>query len=80
MRTLLDQGAITSAETSSAIRGDDGRAPCAAKPAAQDRAMGGPRSMELAGEIADGIHTACAYSEQALAFSVEDRSVPRGRT
>ena len=29
-------------------------------------AMGGPRSMELAGEIADGLHTACAYSTDAL--------------
>jgi 5,10-methylenetetrahydromethanopterin reductase len=34
-------------------------------------AMGGPKSMELAGEIADGLHTACAYSPQALSYAVE---------
>jgi 5,10-methylenetetrahydromethanopterin reductase len=33
-------------------------------------AMGGPRSMELAGEIADGLHTACAYSPEALGYAV----------
>lgn len=33
-------------------------------------AMGGPKSMELAGEIADGLHTACAYSPQALGYAV----------
>ena len=31
-------------------------------------AMGGPRSMRLAGEICDGLHTACAYSGKALAY------------
>jgi 5,10-methylenetetrahydromethanopterin reductase len=34
-------------------------------------AMGGPKSMELAGEIADGLHTACAYSPEALGYAVE---------
>lgn len=34
-------------------------------------AMGGPRSMELAGEIADGLLTACAYSPEALRYVVE---------
>jgi 5,10-methylenetetrahydromethanopterin reductase len=33
--------------------------------------MGGPKSMELAGEIADGLHTACAYSPEALGYAVE---------
>ena len=33
-------------------------------------AMGGPKSMELAGEIADGLHTACAYSPEALGYAV----------
>jgi 5,10-methylenetetrahydromethanopterin reductase len=33
-------------------------------------AMGGPKSMELAGEIADGLHTACAYSSEALGYAV----------
>jgi 5,10-methylenetetrahydromethanopterin reductase len=39
-------------------------------------AMGGPRSMELAGEIADGLHTACAYSPGALAYARD--AVDRG--
>jgi alkanesulfonate monooxygenase SsuD/methylene tetrahydromethanopterin reductase-like flavin-dependent oxidoreductase (luciferase family) len=39
-------------------------------------AMGGPRSMELAGEIADGLHTACAYSTEALGFAAD--AVSRG--
>lgn len=34
-------------------------------------AMGGPMSMELAGEIADGLHTACAYSPEALGYAVK---------
>jgi 5,10-methylenetetrahydromethanopterin reductase len=32
-------------------------------------AMRGPRSFELAGEIADGLHTAVAYSREALEFT-----------
>jgi 5,10-methylenetetrahydromethanopterin reductase len=32
-------------------------------------AMRGPRSFELAGEIADGLHTALAYSREALDFT-----------
>jgi 5,10-methylenetetrahydromethanopterin reductase len=32
-------------------------------------AMGGPRSMILAGEIADGLLTACAYSDEALGYA-----------
>jgi 5,10-methylenetetrahydromethanopterin reductase len=32
-------------------------------------AMRGPRSFELAGEIADGLHTALAYSREALEFT-----------
>jgi 5,10-methylenetetrahydromethanopterin reductase len=34
-------------------------------------AMGGPKSMELAGEISDGLLTACAYSPEALRYAVE---------
>ena len=34
-------------------------------------AMGGPRSMELAGEVADGLLTACAYSPEALRYAVD---------
>jgi 5,10-methylenetetrahydromethanopterin reductase len=33
--------------------------------------MRGPRSFELAGGIADGLHTALAYSREALDFTVE---------
>ena len=33
--------------------------------------MGGPKSFELAGEISDGLHTACAYSPEALSYAVE---------
>src|SRR6185295_767885 len=32
---------------------------------------GGPKSMEVAGEIADGLHTACAYSQEALEYAVD---------
>src|SRR5436189_1934069 len=34
-------------------------------------AMGGPESMELAGEITDGLLTACAYSREALDYAAE---------
>jgi 5,10-methylenetetrahydromethanopterin reductase len=33
--------------------------------------MRGPRSFELAGEISDGLHTAAAYSRDALDFTAE---------
>jgi 5,10-methylenetetrahydromethanopterin reductase len=33
--------------------------------------MRGPRSFELAGEIADGLHTALAYSREALEFTAD---------
>jgi 5,10-methylenetetrahydromethanopterin reductase len=42
-------------------------------------AMGGPRSMELAGEIADGLHTACAYSPEALQYAVRHFTVGADR-
>jgi 5,10-methylenetetrahydromethanopterin reductase len=71
IRTLLDEGSID-------FQGDFFRyagVSTAARPV-QDRipvklgAMGGPRSMQLAGEIADGLHTACAYSDEALRYAV----------
>jgi 5,10-methylenetetrahydromethanopterin reductase len=71
MRTLLDEGSID-------FEGDFFRyagVTTAARPV-QERvplklgAMGGPRSMELAGEIADGLHTAAAYSDEALRYAV----------
>jgi 5,10-methylenetetrahydromethanopterin reductase len=72
MRTFLDEGSID-------FEGDFynySGVTTAARPV-QERlplkigAMGGPKSMELAGEIADGLHTACAYSSQALDYAVE---------
>jgi 5,10-methylenetetrahydromethanopterin reductase len=72
MRTILDEGAIDFA-------GDFynyGGVTTAARPVQEHLplkigAMGGPRSMELAGEIADGLHAACAYSPEALAYATE---------
>ncbi len=72
MRAVLDEGAID-------FEGEFYRytgVTTAARPV-QERlplkigAMGGPKSMELAGEIADGLHTACAYSPEALRYAVE---------
>ncbi len=72
MRTLLDNGAID-------FEGDFYRytgVTTAVRPLQEHLplkigAMGGPRSMELAGEIADGLITACAYSPEALGYAVE---------
>jgi 5,10-methylenetetrahydromethanopterin reductase len=72
MRTILDEGAID-------FEGDFYRysgVTTAARPV-QDHlplkigAMGGPRSMELAGEIADGLHAAASYSPEALGYATE---------
>src|SRR5215210_492376 len=72
IRTLLDEGSIDFqgeffryAGVSTAARPVQERVPV------KIGAMGGPRSMELAGEIADGLHTACAYSGEALDYAVE---------
>lgn len=71
IRTLLDEGSIN-------FRGDffcyTGIS-TAARPVQEHvplklGAMGGPKSMQLAGEIADGLHTACAYSAEALRYAV----------
>jgi 5,10-methylenetetrahydromethanopterin reductase len=72
MRTFLDEGSIDFAGDFYRYSG----VTTAARPV-QERlplkvgAMGGPKSMELAGEIADGLHTACAYSPEALGYAVE---------
>ena len=42
-------------------------------------AMGGPKSMQLAGEIADGLHTACAYSPEALRYAAHHFKVGADR-
>jgi 5,10-methylenetetrahydromethanopterin reductase len=72
LRTVLDEGAIS-------FEGDFYRyagVTTASRPVQEHLplkigAMGGPKSMELAGEIADGLHTACAYSPEALAYAVK---------
>jgi 5,10-methylenetetrahydromethanopterin reductase len=71
IRTLLDEGSID-------FHGEFFRysgVTTAARPVREHvpvmlGAMGGPKSMELAGEIADGLHTACAYSAEALRYAV----------
>ena len=80
IRTLLDDGSID-------FQGDFFQyagVTTAARPVQEHvplkvGAMGGPRSMELAGEIADGIHTACAYSPEALHYAVRHFTVGADR-
>jgi 5,10-methylenetetrahydromethanopterin reductase len=72
MRTVLDNGAIDFEGDFYRYRG----VTTASRPVQEHLplkigAMGGPKSMELAGEIADGLHTACAYSPEALGYAVE---------
>jgi 5,10-methylenetetrahydromethanopterin reductase len=72
MRTILDEGAIDFSGDFFSYTG----VTTAARPVQEHLplkigAMGGPKSMEVAGEIADGLHTACAYSKQALRYAVE---------
>ena len=71
MRTLLDQGSIEHAGDFYRYSGVSTFArPIQEHLPLKIGAMGGPKSMELAGEIADGLHTACAYSPEALAYVV----------
>jgi 5,10-methylenetetrahydromethanopterin reductase len=71
IRTLLDEGSID-------FQGDFfnyAGVSTAARPVQEHLplklgAMGGPKSMQVAGEIADGLHTACAYSDEALRYAV----------
>jgi 5,10-methylenetetrahydromethanopterin reductase len=42
-------------------------------------AMKGPGSFRLAGEIADGVHVACAHSREALAYAAENVREGAGR-
>ena len=80
MRTFLDEGAIT-------FEGDFFQYSglyTFARPV-QDRipikmgAMKGPRSFQTAGELADGMHQALAYSREAYDYSSREpaRSAPR---
>ncbi len=71
IRTLLDEGSIDFQGDFFSYAGVS----TAAKPVQEHvpvklGAMGGPKSMQLAGEIADGLHTACAYSADALGYAV----------
>ena len=69
MRTLLDQGSIDHAGDFYRYSGVSTFArPVQEHLPLKIGAMGGPKSMELAGEIADGLHTAAAYSAEALAY------------
>ena len=68
MRTVLDEGSIDFEGDFYSYSG----VTTAARPVQEHLplkigAMGGPKSMELAGEIADGLHTACAYSPRRWA-------------
>src|ERR1700750_887309 len=73
MRTVLDEGEID-------FDGDFYRysgVTTAARPVQEHLplkigAMGGPQSMVVAGKIADGLHTACAYSPEALGYAEEN--------
>jgi 5,10-methylenetetrahydromethanopterin reductase len=72
MRTLLDEGVLDFAGDFYAYSGIS----TAARPVQEHLplkigAMGGPKSMELAGEIADGLCTACAYSTEALRYVID---------
>jgi 5,10-methylenetetrahydromethanopterin reductase len=73
VRTLLDEGSIDFQGDFFGYRG----VATAARPVQQRvpvkiGAMGGPKSMELAGEVTDGLHTACAYSAEALGYAVDN--------
>ncbi len=72
MRTLLDDGVIDFKGDFYSYTGIT----TAARPVQEHLplkvgAMGGPKSMQLAGEIADGLHAACAYSPHALGYAAE---------
>src|SRR5581483_427666 len=72
LRTVLDEGSIDFAGDFYRYTG----VTTASRPVQEHLplkigAMGGPKSMELAGEIADGLHTACAYSPKALGYAAE---------
>jgi 5,10-methylenetetrahydromethanopterin reductase len=76
MRTLLDDGAIDFKGDFYSYTG----VTTAARTVQQHLplklgAMGGPRSMQLAGEVADGLHIACAYSPEALGYAAKSFQV-----
>jgi 5,10-methylenetetrahydromethanopterin reductase len=71
MRTVLDEGSIDfSGDFYSYSAVSTFASPVQEHLPLKIGAMGGPKSMELAGEIADGLLTACAYSPEALGYVV----------
>ena len=77
IRTLLDSGSVDFAGDFFHYSGVTTSArPVQSHLPIKIGAMGGPRSMELAGEIADGLHTAAAYSTDALNYAAD--AVARG--
>lgn len=81
MRTVLDEGSIDFAGDFYRYSGVSTMArPVQEHLPLKIGAMGGPKSMELAGEIADGLHTACTYSPESLEYVVDcfARGVERG--
>jgi 5,10-methylenetetrahydromethanopterin reductase len=73
MRTVLDEGEIDFEGDFYSYSG----VTTAARPVQEHLplkigAMGGPKSMVVAGKIADGLHTACAYSPEALGYAEEN--------
>jgi 5,10-methylenetetrahydromethanopterin reductase len=76
MRTILDEGSIDFDGDFYSYSGVSTMArPLQEHLPLKIGAMGGPKSMELAGEVADGLLTACAYSPEALTYVVDCFSV-----
>jgi 5,10-methylenetetrahydromethanopterin reductase len=81
MRTMLDDGAID-------FQGEYYRYTglfTSARPVQEHvpifiGAMRGPKSFQLAGEIADGMHQALAYSREAMGYAVENIRIGAERT
>jgi len=71
MRTVLDEGSIDFVGDFYSYSGVSTTAhPVQDHLPLKIGAMGGPKSMELAGEIADGLITACAYSPSSLHYAM----------
>jgi 5,10-methylenetetrahydromethanopterin reductase len=72
LRTFLDAGEIDFAGDFYSYRGLFTAArPVQKRLPVKLGGMGGPKSFQLAGEISDGLHTACAYSPEAVGYAVE---------
>jgi 5,10-methylenetetrahydromethanopterin reductase len=72
MRTFLDEGLITySGEFFNYTGLFTAARPVQERVPLKVGAMGGPRSFEFAGEVADGMHHACGYSRENYDYVVE---------